>query len=75
MAKAQGEAAVEIEKARAEAEAARLRASTVTPEFLRLEELRVREIEATTKYGEKWNGQLPNNVVQGSNVQVAAPAQ
>jgi hypothetical protein len=63
-AKARGEAQVVIEQARAEAEANRLRATSITPQLIELERLRVERARI-----EKWNGQQAT-IIQSPNVQL-----
>jgi hypothetical protein len=64
VAKAKGEAQVTIEQARAESESNRLRSSSVTPQLIELERLRVERARI-----EKWNGQQAT-IIQAPNVQV-----
>ncbi len=64
VAKAKGEAQVTIEQARAESESNRLRSSSVTPQLIELEHLRVERARI-----EKWNGQQAT-IIQAPNVQV-----
>ncbi len=75
VAQAQAEAEVELTEARATAEANRLIADSVTPELVQIRRLEAEIIEAQNRYGENWNGQLPSNIVQSNNAQVAAPQQ
>jgi len=64
VAKAKGEAQVTIEQARAESESNRLRSSSVTPQLIELERLRVERARI-----EKWNGQQAT-IIQAPNVQI-----
>lgn len=64
VAKAKGEAQVVIEQARAEAEANRLRATSITPQLIELERLRVERARI-----EKWNGEQAT-IIQSPNVQL-----
>lgn len=65
IARAKGEAQVTIERAKAEAEANNLRAESITPELLKLEQLQVERDRIR-----KWNGSEPHTVIQSPNVQV-----
>ena len=65
VARARGEAQVTIERAKAEAEANILRAKSVTPELLKMEELKIERERIR-----KWNGSEPHTVIQAPNVQV-----
>jgi len=64
VARAKGEAQVLIEQAKAEAEANRLRAGSITSQLLELERLKVERARV-----EKWNGQQAP-VIQTPNVQL-----
>ena len=66
IAKARGEAQVTIERAKAEAEANSLRAKSITPELLKLEQLQVERERI-----KKWNGNEPHTVIQSPNVQLS----
>ncbi len=65
VARARGEAQVTIERAKAEAEANLLRAKSITPELLKLEQLKIERERIR-----KWNGNEPSTVIQSPNVQV-----
>ena len=65
IARAKGEAQVAIEKARAESEANRLRATSITPELLKLEQLQIERERIS-----KWNGNEPSTIIQSPNVQL-----
>ena len=65
VARARGEAQVTIERAKAEAEANILRAKSITPELLEMEQLKIERERIR-----KWNGREPHTVIQSPNVQV-----
>ena len=65
VARARGEAQVTIERAKAEAEANLLRAKSITPELLKLEQLKIERERIR-----KWKGNEPSTVIQSPNVQV-----
>ena len=65
VARARGEAQVTIERAKAEAEANILRAKSITPELLKMEQLKIERERIR-----KWNGSEPHTVIQSPNVQV-----
>ena len=65
IARARGEAQITIERAKAEAEANQLRAKSITPELLKLEQLQVEKARIN-----KWDGNEPHTVIQSPNVQV-----
>lgn len=65
VARARGEAQVTIEQAKAEAEANMLRAKSITPELLELEQLQIERERIR-----KWNGNEPSTIIQSPNVQV-----
>ncbi|MDJ0590546.1 MAG: SPFH domain-containing protein [Pleurocapsa sp. MO_226.B13] len=66
IARARGEAQVTIERAKAEAEANSLRAKSITPELLKLEQLQIERERI-----KKWNGNEPHTVIQSPNVQLS----
>ena len=70
IARARGEAQITIERAKAEAEANNLRAKSITPELLQLEQLQVERERIR-----KWNGNEPHTVIQSPNVQVSGKQQ
>lgn len=70
IARAKGEAQITIERARAEAEANSLRAKSITPELLKLEQLQVERERIR-----KWDGNEPHTVIQSPNVQVGGKRQ
>ena len=53
------------ERAKAEAEANILRAKSITPELLKMEQLKIERERI-----KKWNGSEPHTVIQSPNVQV-----
>ena len=70
IARAKGEAQITLERAKAEAQANNLRAKSVTPELLKLEQLQVERERIR-----KWNGSEPHTVIQSPNVQVSGRQQ
>ena len=66
IARAKGEAQVSLETAKAESEANRLRATSITPELLKLEQLQVERERIR-----KWDGNEPSTIIQSPNVQLS----